>query len=30
MGEVDIELTKEELDSINQALSKIYIDETHF
>jgi aryl-alcohol dehydrogenase-like predicted oxidoreductase len=30
LGGADIELTKEELDSLNQALSKIDIDETHF
>jgi aryl-alcohol dehydrogenase-like predicted oxidoreductase len=30
LGGADIELTKEELDSLNQALSKIVIDETHF
>jgi aryl-alcohol dehydrogenase-like predicted oxidoreductase len=30
LGGADIELTKEELDSLNKALSKIDIDETHF
>lgn len=30
LGGADLELTKEELDSLNQALSKIDIDETHF
>jgi aryl-alcohol dehydrogenase-like predicted oxidoreductase len=30
LGCADIELTKEELDSLNSALSKIDIDETHF
>jgi aryl-alcohol dehydrogenase-like predicted oxidoreductase len=30
LGGADIELTKEELDSLNNALSKIDIDETHF
>lgn len=30
LGGADIELTKEELDSLNLALSKIDIDETHF
>ncbi|MFP3126795.1 aldo/keto reductase [Ectobacillus funiculus] len=30
LGGADIELTKEELDSLNEALSKIDIDETHF
>ncbi|MBM7694691.1 aryl-alcohol dehydrogenase-like predicted oxidoreductase [Peribacillus deserti] len=30
LGGADLKLTKEELDSINEALSKIDIDETHF
>jgi aryl-alcohol dehydrogenase-like predicted oxidoreductase len=30
LGGAEIELTKEELDSLNLALSKIDIDETHF
>ena len=30
LGGADLELTKEELDSLNQALSQIDIDETHF
>lgn len=30
LGGVDIELTKEDLDNLNNALSKIDIDETHF
>jgi aryl-alcohol dehydrogenase-like predicted oxidoreductase len=30
LGGADLELTKEELDSLNEALSKIDIDETHF
>jgi hypothetical protein len=30
LGGADLELTIEELDSINEALSKIDIDETHF
>jgi aryl-alcohol dehydrogenase-like predicted oxidoreductase len=30
LGGADIELTKEELDSLNETLSKIDIDETHF
>lgn len=30
LGGADIELTKEDLDSLNNALSKIDIDETHF
>ncbi|MEH7121335.1 aldo/keto reductase [Neobacillus vireti] len=30
LGGADIELTKEELDSLNLALSKLDIDETHF
>jgi aryl-alcohol dehydrogenase-like predicted oxidoreductase len=30
LGGANIELTKEELDSVNQALSKIDVDETHF
>lgn len=30
LGGADVELTKEELDSLNEALSKLDIDETHF
>jgi len=30
LGAANIQLTGEELDSINEALSKIDIDETHF
>ena len=30
LGGADIELTQEELDSLNFALSKLDIDETHF
>ena len=30
LGGADIELTQEELDSLNLALSKLDIDETHF
>jgi hypothetical protein len=30
LGGADIELSKEELDSLNKVLSKIDIDETYF
>ena len=30
LGGADVELTREELDSLNEALSKLEIDETHF
>jgi hypothetical protein len=30
LGGADIDLTKKELDSLNEALSKLDIDETHF
>jgi aryl-alcohol dehydrogenase-like predicted oxidoreductase len=30
LGGADIDLTKEELDSLNEALSKLDIEETHF